>query len=174
MCEPTTLAVMSMTLTAAATGTKIYAAKKQQDAANAAAEYNAKQYEYNAELSELKAQQAEVIGQEEEQVLRKRMSILEGKQRAAQAGSGVVVDTGSALTAIQSTAALGEIDAMTIRRNAKQQATAFRIEGASNIAQSQLERSKIRGSGLEQFTTALTGASQLGSQYGIAKKKKIF
>jgi hypothetical protein len=58
-----------------------------------------------------------------------------GTQRAGYAGQGVDVGTGSAVDVAADTTALGELDAMTIRNNAKREAYGYQVQAAGFRAQ---------------------------------------
>ena len=123
----------------------------------------------NAILSERAAQDAIVRGREAERERRVKTRQLIGRQRTALAGAGQVVDTGSALDITEETAAIGELDALTIRRNAEREALGFRTEGIN--FQSSALLADLRGESAERAgdlafkTTLLTGAGSVASKW---------
>jgi hypothetical protein len=110
--------VLSTALTAASTMVGVQGAKQEAASASAASEYNAKVQDMNARLSERRARDALERGAQEEQQKRNENAQIMGRQKAAMAANGVDLTFGSPLDTLVDTATLGEIDALTIRRNA--------------------------------------------------------
>lgn len=128
MCDP--IAIMGVGVAAGA-----YGGYKSQDAQNQALEYQAKIQEQNANMAEMQATQTEQKGAFAEERLRAGIEGTKGAQRAGFGASGVTVGEGSALETVKNTAALGEVDAMTLRYNTaldayglRQQAKGYRSE----------------------------------------------
>lgn len=163
--------MMGVSLAAAAVGTMIsMQQQKQQGKALAQqAQYRAQVAQNNQVLAERAAQDALQRGGVEE--ARQRMATNQniGRQRAALAGSGQVVDTGSALTAITDTRAIGELDAQTIRSNAEREALGFRIKGMDFEAESALSRASGRqaltDSKYAQAGTLVSGIGNVSSKW---------
>jgi hypothetical protein len=105
--------------------------KKAGEAAANQAAYQGAVARNNQILSERAAQDAIQRGGVEESRSRMETSRLIGRQRAALAASGQVVDTGTALNITADTAGLGELDAQTIRSNAEREAYNLRIQGSN-------------------------------------------
>lgn len=84
----------------------------------------------NARLAKQQAVDAQRRGSEEEQRQRSRVAAMKGAQRAKYAANGVLVDEGAALDTIEETAAIGEMDALTIRDNASREAWGYRSEAS--------------------------------------------
>lgn len=160
---------LAASLTASATGA--YGTYQAAKAENKAAEYNASIMGANADLAEIQAKNAEEAGALEEKQHRQKVSQLIGKQRAAFGASGAVVDTGSALDVTADTAALGEMDAMTIRKNTRNAAWGYRTQGRSYQQQAKLARLGKRNTLLYGGSTLLTGMSKLMDQYTWATLK---
>lgn len=156
--DPATIALATLAVSAAGVGVSTYSAYRQAEAQNDAAEYNERVAKRNNEIAEIQALDAERRGKIEEKQHRLRVSRLLGAQRAAAAGSGVVVDTGSPLAMLEDTAMLGEYDAETIKHNAKREAWALR---AGKQGTSYGRTSPVLAAG----GTLLGGASRLGAQY---------
>lgn len=136
-------------------GTAAYTVYQSKKASNEAKEYN-------AGIADIQANEARKRGKEEERAHRLRVARLKGEQRAGFAGSGVVVDEGSALLALEDTAYFGEQDALTVRRNAALEAWSFKSEAVG------LRRTK--GSPLVAAgTTLLTEAASSYSSYAGGK-----
>lgn len=117
-------------------------AVQQGRAASQAADYNAKVSEMNATISEKRARDALERGQEEEQRKRQEIAQVQGRQRAVMSANGVDISFGSPMQAIVDTATLGEIDALTIRRNAAGEAYDYRVQAANGRADASLSRAQ--------------------------------
>lgn len=131
MCEPTTLAAVSIGATVLSTGMSVYGQMQQGKAAQAQANYQRQVAENNAILANRAADDAIERGKIAERNQRLKTEALKGRQRAVMAGNGVVVDAGSALDITSDTAAFGELDALTIRSNAEREAAGFRAQGSN-------------------------------------------
>lgn len=133
-----------LALTAVST---IFGVKGQIDqgkAANNQAQYSAVISRKNAIAAERAAQDAILRGQRDELTTRLDYKQIKGKQRAAFAANGVIVDEGSALDVVLDTVAIGEFDALTVRNNAAKEAFNYRQQGEefSSQAQMQIEAGK--------------------------------
>ena len=134
MCEPTTIISLAGTLIGGFMQFRqqqAQAAHAQAQARNARleAEYRAEIHQNNATRAEFLAQDAIARGKEAEADERTRGRLVLGQLRAAFAGSGQVVDEGSAGQVIDDQAAQGEVNARTVRRNFALEAQEFRIRG---------------------------------------------
>lgn len=114
MCEPATIAIA-----VAATGAVMqgYAAKQQGEFEDDVSKYNARQLENEAVQTRNK-------GTEEENRQREKTAQLTSLQRAQLGASGVDVGSGSALALQEDADLLGEADALRIRSNFEDAATA--------------------------------------------------
>lgn len=121
--------------------------------------------EYNARVAELHADDAIVRGKESEQRLRKDVRGLIGSQRVAFAASGQEVDSGSALDVQADTAALGELDALTIRTNAAREAWGYRIQSEDSRTRGAIARAE--GNNKAISTILQTGGTALYQKYGF-------
>jgi len=142
-------------------------------AANQAAQYQAQIARMNAEMADRRAQDAIERGREEEQKQMRATSQLMGKQQVGMAANGVDLSFGSPLDLIVDTALMGELDALTIKKNAyreaqdyKQQAANFRAEGEmQRLAGKNAKRQGILQAGgtlLGGFGNAYSGAMKSG------------
>lgn len=87
-----------------------------------------------------------------------------GTQRAAMAGSGGVVDSGSNAIIQQDTAQLGELDALTISNNAAREAYGYEVQAADNLYTA---KNVVKQAKKNTMTSILGGAMQgAGSAYG--------
>lgn len=121
----------------------------------------------NAKLSERRAKDAEERGAREEQQKRLEIASLQGRQRAAMAANGVDLDFGSPLDTLIDTAYLGEIDALTIRRNAAHEAYDHRVDAVNGRADAALSRANASNTMLGGYLNAAgTVLGGFGSAYG--------
>jgi hypothetical protein len=97
-----------------------------QQAQSAQVKYQAQVANNNKKIAEIKAVDAVERGQLEERKHRIQIAQIMGEQRAGAAGRGVLVDAGSAQDIAEDTAAVGELEALTIRSNAEREALGFR------------------------------------------------
>ncbi|WP_022729778.1 hypothetical protein [Fodinicurvata sediminis] len=126
---------------------------QQGQAANAAADYNAK-------LAEREAQQAEQAAALEERRHRERVRRMIGSQRAAAAAGGGL--EGTPLLMMGETAMKGEIDALLIRNAGSERAVRARSQAALDRMQGQqAQRAGYMGAG----SSLLSGATSLARYY---------
>jgi hypothetical protein len=94
-----------------------------------------------------------------------------GRTKAAQAASGIDVNSGSAVSVQASERMLGMLDALTIRSNAARAAYGYQAEAGNEIARSKMLRQRgkmARISGLMDASgTILEGASSVDRQRRI-------
>lgn len=167
MCDPITLGVTALAFAAVGAGVNAYATYQAQSAANAAAEYNAKVAERNKQIADMQAERAEQQGEIDAKQHRLKVAGMIGEQRSDLAGSGVVVDEGSALDVIQDTAEWGELDALTIRNNAAVDAWGYRTQGLNYQAQADASRMSKRSAGGAAGMSLLSDTTKIGSQFAL-------
>jgi hypothetical protein len=135
----------------------------QGQASAAASKYNAQVAEMNATLSDRRAKDALARGAAAEQQKRMEVAQLKGRQLAASAANGVDVTFGSPLDAMVDTATLGELDALTIRRNAAREAYDYQVQAVNGRADAALStmngQNALMGSYLTAGGTVLGGLS---------------
>ena len=133
------------------------------------ADYEAQLYGMNADLADAQAEDALARGHESELRSRGASRRLVGAQRASLAAQGVDIGTGSPAAVIANDAALGELDALTIRNNARREAWGYRTQASMNRNQGALTRSAGYNSARNlrdaSTGTLLSGAGQLFSLY---------
>ena len=161
-------AMMIASIASTALGTVLQVRGQQQQAAAAAASsrYQAQVAENNRITAERQAADTIERGQTEEQRSRQQTRQLQGRQVAALAASGVDTQSGSALDIIGDTAALGEIDALTIRDNAAREAHGQLVQAQNFGAQGQLLRQEA--SNQDSFSpvgTLLTGVGGIADRW---------
>lgn len=116
-----------------------YGSYMQGQATAGAAKYNAAISKEQAALSEQKATMAGQAGEQQAAMQEQKTRATVGAIKAAQAGSGLEVDVGSAPDVRASAAELGQLDALTIRSNAAKEAYGYRTQAVSEKAQSALD-----------------------------------
>lgn len=158
-------------LSAASTITKFAGERQQATAAERQGAYEQAVYNTDAQLAEQQAADAIARGKEAETRQRQATRGLIGSQRAALAAQGIEVDSGSALDVQADTAAMGELDALTIRNNAAREAYGYKVQALNYRQQGQLAAlsGKNQAAALrnESYSTLLTGAA---NTYGIYRE----
>lgn len=151
----------------------------------AVARNNAIIQEQNAERARLAAERVRQQAEADVETQRGRIGQLEGRQRAALAANGVLLDQGSALDIVIDTATIGELDVQTIRRNAEREAIDIETQ-ASNFdfqAQQLQQESEFRrrqasaasgGLGVGIFSTVLTGAGTVAGKWNTFRDQGAF
>ena len=140
-------------------------------AAQQQGDYAASIYSQNAELAD--AQAADAIARGKESELRSRQGTQQviGAQRAGLAASGVDISTGSAVDVQAEAARVGELDALTIRNNARREAYGFQVQAAQDRAQAVMAHAAGANTAQslrnQSYGTLLTGAA---NTYGIYKQ----
>jgi hypothetical protein len=155
MCvEPATLAMISAAASVIGTGVSAVGQVQAGKAAQAAGDYNAAVARNNQIVAEQQAADAQRRGEVAETEQRRKVRMLTGTQRAALAASGVQLDQGTALDILGDTAAMGELDALTIRNNAEREAYGYRVQGVNFGAEAGLQTMR----GQSAMTSGLIGA----------------
>ena len=166
MCDPVSLTVASIASTAIGTGISAIGQARQASAQRQQAQYQARVAENNAITAERLAEDSIQRGQIEEQRNRAQTRQLQGRQTAALAASGVDVASGSALDVISDTAAVGEIDALTIRDNAAREAWQRRMQAQEFTQQGALFSAEAAAtSSLAPVGTLLTGIGGIADRW---------
>lgn len=148
------------------TGMSVYGQMQQGQAAKAQASYQAQVAQRNKQVLEYQAQDRAEQGQLQEEQHRQKVRQLMGTQRAALSASGVTLDDGSAVDLMADTAAIGEMDAQTIKSNTAKDLWAIRNQQQSLDAESTLLMS--RGKAAAQSGTVGAFGSLLGGAGRVA------
>ncbi|WP_019646201.1 hypothetical protein [Novispirillum itersonii] len=148
------------------TGMSMYGQMQQGQAAKAQANYQAQVAERNKQVLEYQAQDRAEQGQLQEEQQRLKVRQLMGTQRAALSASGVTLDDGSAVDLLTDTAAIGEMDAQTIRHNTAKDLWAIRNQQQGLDAESTLLMS--RGKASAQAGAIGAASSLLGGANKVA------
>lgn len=153
------LGIAAVISSAVGAGVSAYGVSQQQKAANASAEYNAKVMQRNSEIAKMQGAEATKQGELDAREHRLKVAGIIGSQKSAYGASGVLIDQGSPLDVAMSSAAEGELDAMTIKRNAQRAAYGYQTQALNYEAESSLSRMSKRSVGLATGTSLLTGAA---------------
>lgn len=168
------LPIASLALTAIGAGTSAIGALQQQRAQADAMSYRAALADRNRAQADILAKDALARGRVAEDRQRSLTRQRIGLERAALAGHGVKVDTGSALDLLSDTAQVGELDALTIRNNAEREALQFQIAGDDFSAEAAFARAQSRRpSGLEVGATLLTAAAPVADKWLVYRDKGL-
>jgi len=158
------------------------AAKRAGEAQARAAGDAADLSDYNAAVAELQAQDAIARGTEEEQRFRTKVRGSIGAQRAGFAASNIDVNFGSAVDVQADAAMLGELDALTIRSNARREAWGYEVNAEDSRRRGQIQRKEgsmaietgKANQAASRFNAAGsiigTAGSLLESKYGFGRK----
>lgn len=163
-------------LTAANTAVSFLGQRKQANATEAQGAYEAAADRQNAGLADQQAADAIARGSIEEnrQRLVTRHEI--GSTRAGLAASGVDIGSGSALDVQGSEAAIGELDALTIRNNAAREAWGYNVDAIKDRQAAKLAEmgGKNAAAGIRNasVSTLLTGAAQTYGLYSNSQRDK--
>lgn len=129
------------------------------------AKYNAAISANNAKLAQQNATLAGQEGAANTEIEQQKTRAGLGEIKAAQAASGVDVNSGSSVDVRSSAAELGELNAITVRSNAVRQAYGYQTQAAGDTAQSQLDKQQ---SGYDSEAGDIGAGSTLLTQSGAA------
>jgi hypothetical protein len=136
-----------------------------------AADFQAQIARNNAQIARFNAAGATQAGEQAAFSSMLRTRDIVGRTKAAQAASGIDVNSGSAVSVQASERMFGMLDALTIRSNAARAAYGYQAEAGNEIARSKMlkQRGKMaRISGLMDASgTILEGASSVDRQRRI-------
>lgn len=123
----------------------------------------------NADQADRQADDAVARGRQDESAARRSGRLLTGAQRATMAAQGLDLSTGSPQDVVQNDVALGELDAITIRNNARREAMGFHSQAAGYRMQGGWARTAGRNAARtlrrQSTMTLLGGAGDLMSIY---------
>ena len=160
-------------LNGAQTVSQFAAQRKQANALDRAGAYERAGYDQNAQFAEDQAADAIARGKEAELRQRTATRQFRGSQRAGLGAQGIALDSGSALDVQEETVALGELDALTIRNNARREAYGYRVQAGDLRRQGQLAELSARNQAgalrTASYGTLLTG---IGNTYSIYQASK--
>lgn len=167
--DPVSIAVGSAVIGAVGSGVKAFGDISGAEAKSANDAYQAQVAANNAKIAatdaKLDIQAGEVAAVN---VGMKTRSVV-GQEKAAQGAAGIEVNNGSAADVRSGTAALGMLDALTVRSNAAKQAYAKEVEATSDTAQGQLLQTESQQDLVAGDVSAagdlLSGASSVGKAW---------
>ena len=135
----------------------------------AQANYAAAVARNNIIIAERNAAAARDKGDAEAAAQRIRTRQLIGRQRTSLAGSGQVVDEGSALDLVLDTAELGKMDELTIRNRAEREALGFEAQASGFAGEAKLRTltasSAKSAAKTNSLSTLLTSAGSVASKW---------
>lgn len=180
MCEPTTLAVATLALTAVGgIGGAVMqsnAAAAQAEQARAAANYQSQVARNRQAVAEWQANDAKQRGEAAAQRQEQEGSLRMGTAVAALAAQGTDM-SGSSADIIGDVAAANKLDKLTVRSNAEREAYGYKVAAfdASGEASFRAQQAgMIRDPGAFPFITSLIGtAGQVASKWGTFRKEGI-
>jgi hypothetical protein len=129
-------------------------------------EFQKTQSQMNSRLAEIQADDAITRGKTQAEQLGTQTKKMIGAQKAAYAGQGIEIDSGSAMDVQGDTAAMSALDRMTIKNNAareawgyKVQANNFNLQGQfAGIAGNASSNMTLLGGGMRALSGGLQGA----------------
>jgi hypothetical protein len=167
--EEAWIAYAAMAASAVSAGVSAYSAHESGIARSKAAAYQAAVAENNRKLAEQYAQAETEKGQRLEEQKRLQTASQQGAIRAAAGASGLDVNDGSPVRLASDTAALGELDALTIRNNAARSAFGYRVKGMDYAAQAELDNMSsedaARSGELGMWGSIIGGASSVSDKW---------
>jgi hypothetical protein len=165
MCDPVSIGVASLALTAASTGMSFIGQMNQQAAMGAQANYMRQQADQQRQVADWQAKDAISRGKVAEDAQRHKTQQAIGNQTAQLAGQGTDLE-GSPTDILGDTAAAGELDALTVRNNAEREAYGYKVAGVNATSQANLQAARASsGSSLGAGASLLAGASTLGEKW---------
>lgn len=165
-----------LALSAAGTASGFFGQRRAGKAAQQQGDYQGAILDQNAGVADQQAADAIVRGAEAEGRSRAGTSQLTGSQRAAMAAQGIDLNSGSAADVQSNDQALGDLDALAIRRNARREAWGFKTQAANDRAQANLARMGGAGAAASannaSVGTLMSGALDLYKTYDAFKIAK--
>ena len=144
-------------------GIGLAAARSRGKAAEAQASYQAKVAANNTILAEHKAEDTRAIGRIEADRHRRLTRQRIGVQRAVLAASGQTVDQGTALSLTADTAAVGELDALTIISNSERKAYGYETQAYNFESEEKLNRYRAKTARTQSALDTVGSIATFGS-----------
>lgn len=154
----------------ASSGLSAYSSVQQGKQAATAANYNASVAANNAQIATQNATVAGQVGAEQTAIEQQKTRAAIGGIKAAQAASGIDVNSESAVDVRSSAEELGQLNAITVRSNAARTAYGYQTQAQSDTSQSQLDQQEAgydKTAGYDKAATTLLGNAVAGSQSGL-------
>lgn len=164
----TALSLTSAFTSIVGTAMDVAGQKKQADAAERTAAYQAGVLMANQIAATRAAEDARLRGAQAAQRQRKGTRQLIGKQRAVLASNGVMVDSGSALDIVSETAGLGEEDALQMLFNSEREALDYERQGRQAGTDATMAIST--GSAISRATSLNSVGTLIGGAGAVAER----
>lgn len=162
MCDPVTLTVLTVAATVVTAGGQIYASQAQA----AQAEYAAKVATENRKHELAARDDARKRGEMEQMRHWRRVSQLQGEQRAQMGAAGLDLGFGSPLDIQDETLAMGFEDSTIINQNTDREVLGYEIRAANFKNEARAQRATAKAARTAGYIgaagTLLGGASQIG------------
>lgn len=139
-------------------------------AANNAAKAEASAAEQNARIADLQATEAVKGSSKEEMKLRRQMQMLQGRQRAVAAASGLNSDAGSMADIQDASMREGEQDVSVLRMNAARESWGYQVQGTNYRNKASAARAAGKNAMLGGFLGA--GGSLLSLAAPVTKSSR--
>ena len=165
MCD---IATIGIAMTVASTAMSVVGGIQQAGAQRARGRYQRQIAQNNAIVAQRQAAAAIQIGEQQAAVQQFEARALAGRQRAAFAANGVVVDDGTAINVVEGTLDRGVTNAQIARANAQRQALGFSTQAQNFLQQGFL--SEVTGRQQSQ-ASLITAGSDAVSGAGIVANK---
>lgn len=121
--------------------------------------------DFNANVADLQADDAVMRGELEEQRFRGLVRGAVGAQRVGFAAGNIDVSTGSAVDVQADAATLGELDALTIRSNARREAWGYKVQATDYRKRGEIARKE--GVYLEKGAASQATATRINTAAGV-------
>jgi hypothetical protein len=160
-------------LQAVNTGAQFLSSRRAASGLERQANYEADVLGLNANQADAQRKDALTRGQQAEHQSRNDTRALIGAQRAALGASGVDISTGSAVDVQADAAGIGELEALTIRNNARREAYGYEVDALNLRTRAAMTRvaGRNQASGLRDAATStlLTGALSTYGTYAASR-----
>jgi len=171
MCTP----AAAIVATIASTAVSAYGSMQAGKAEEAQYNYQAAVDRNNAQVKQWQSDDALKRGKEEERRQRLMTAQKKGAQVVGFAANGIDLGSENVAETLADTAMIGELDALTIRSNAKREAYGYQVEGsnfeASAGAKKIAGKNAKKAGTMNAFSTILGGTNTLTGQFSDNKAK---
>ena len=164
MCNPMAISVAFSVVSTLAQG---YMANQQ---AKDQAKYQEGVGKYNARVEANEAQKIANKGVEEENEQRRKVIEMQSEQKAKFGASGVDPLTGSALQVQEDTLLLGEVDALRVRRNYREQSESLMDQSRLTLYEGEAQADLTRQKGRNALTGSVLSAGGTVISSGVSSK----
>lgn len=175
MCEPATA---SLAIAALSGAVSAYGQYQQGKAQASQYNYQAAVDRNNKIIADRQADDAINRGKIAEQEHRDKVNQIKGRQRVQFAANGIDLGSDVVGETLGDTAMFGELDALTIRSNAENEAYGYRVQGMNYEASAALSSTAAKNASnagrMGAFTTILGTAGTVGGKYTDFKNAGAF